>query len=217
MAIDASIKLRVYNDALRHLGSRALTSLSEAREPRRVLDDAWGADDEAARYILEQGLWNFAVRTVEALASASVEPSFGFAHAFDKPADFVRLAGIAREPHFVLPLTSRDFTDEGGFWFSDCNPLYIRYVSDSDDYGMNAAAWPETFRRLLGMWLAFECCERITNSTDKRRDLERRMKAMKTDAQSKDAMNEGVQMPPPGGWALSRAGGLMRWNPGDSR
>ena len=38
MAITNSDRLDVYNGALRRLGSRRLASLTENREPRRVLD-----------------------------------------------------------------------------------------------------------------------------------------------------------------------------------
>ena len=41
MAITNSDRLDVYNGALRRLGSRRLASLTENREPRRVLDDIW--------------------------------------------------------------------------------------------------------------------------------------------------------------------------------
>jgi hypothetical protein len=59
----ATTKLSLYNGALRELGSRKLSSLSENRESRRVLDDIWdgGFRDE----ILESGLWTFAVRSIE--------------------------------------------------------------------------------------------------------------------------------------------------------
>src|SRR3546814_15520749 len=87
-------QLSLYNGALRLCGEAKLANLTEDREPRYVLDDVW--DDGALRHCLQQGLWNFAMRTVEAEYSPSVEPSFGFRRAFDKPIDWVRPAAMAR-------------------------------------------------------------------------------------------------------------------------
>src|SRR3546814_10721056 len=75
-------QLSLYNGALRLCGEAKLANLTEDREPRYVLDDVW--DDGALRHCLQQGLWNFAMRTVEAEYSPSVEPSFGFRRAFDR-------------------------------------------------------------------------------------------------------------------------------------
>src|SRR3546814_6155120 len=108
-------QLSLYNGALRLCGEAKLANLTEDREPRYVLDDVW--DDGALRHCLQQGLWNFAMRTVEAEYSPSVEPSFGFRRAFDKPTDWVRTAAMASDEYFRCPLTSLGARDGGGFWF----------------------------------------------------------------------------------------------------
>lgn len=211
MAIDGADKLAIYNGALRRLGSRELAALTENREPRRVLDGAWGSDG-LVRNALERGEWNFALRSVEGAYSASIQPSFGFMRAFDKPDDFVRLASISSDEYFRHTLTDSEYVDEAGFWFTDQDVIFIRFVSDGGEYGFNSAAWPEAFRDYLECDLAWLTCERLTNATGKRDRLERdRMNALKA-AKSHDAMAEGVKFLRSGSWVKARAGYRRGWS-----
>lgn len=195
-------KLSLYNGALRLLGERKLASLTENREPRRVLDDAW--DSDALRYCLEQGLWNFATRTVELTYSPSVDPDFGYQYAFDKPTDFVRLVGISLDEYFASPFNS--WTDEAGFWFCDNDTIYVRYVSDDASYGADYSLWPETFAKYVEGFLAMEVAPRILQNAAKEDKIDKMLRKLLTDARSKDAMNEPTKFLPPGSWSRSRAG-----------
>jgi hypothetical protein len=206
MAVSPEVKLSIYNGALRHLGSRKLASLDEARKPRRVLDDIWGADNDVVRKALERGEWNFALRTVQAGYSESVEPGFGFKRAFDKPEDFCRLAALSADEYCRVPLTNDQFVDEATFWFSDLDVLFIRFVSSADDYGMNSAGWSQSFKDYLELDMAADACETITNSSVKRRELMLMAADALKVAKSGDAMNEGVKFFPRGGWSRSRSG-----------
>lgn len=206
MAVPSDIKLALYNGALQRLGSRELASLSENREPRRVLDRIWGAANEIVLRALEAGEWNFAIRTVEGIYSPSIEPGFGFARAYDKPDDCRRLAALSADPYFRVPLTNDQYADEAGYWFTDHEQLFIRYVSDDGSYGLNAAGWPEMFKDYLECDLAWRACERITNSASKKQEIERARAAALKGAKSHDAMQEGVKFPPQGSWAAARGG-----------
>ena len=201
MAISSDIKLTIYNGALRRLGSRGLASLTENREPRRVLDGIWGSGDRAVIQALERGEWNFALRTVQADYSPSVEPGFDFRRAFDKPADFRRLAALSADEYLRMPLTNEQYVDEAGFWFTDQDVLYVRYVSDDTDYGTNAGIWPEVFTDYLEIYLALNACERLTNATGLRDRLVGEERDALKRAKSHDAMNEGVKFLPGGSWS----------------
>lgn len=197
-------KLSVYNGALRRLGSRQLASLTENREPRRVLDGAWG-DNDAPRKMLEQSGWNFATRTVEGIYAPEIEPPFGFRRAFNKPTDFVRLTAMSGDDSFSRPLVHSEYVDEAGYWFTERDVLYVKYVSDSDDYGMKSAVWNESFKELLELLLAHETCERLTNSRTKKMDLWGEYHHALKVARSQDGMNDGVKFLPSGGWVRSRS------------
>ena len=206
MAVSTTARLAIYNGALRRLGSRELATVTEAREPRRVLDGIWGTADRIVKQALERADWNFAIRAVEGVYSPDVLPGFGFRRAYDKPLDMRRLASLCPDEYFRVPLDNNQYVDEAGYWFTDSERLYIRYVSDDHTYGLDPSKWTEAFRDYLECDLAFYACERITNSGSKRDRLERdKMEALKT-AKSLDAMQEGVKFPPRGSWVRSRTG-----------
>ena len=48
--------LALYNIALFAIGERAIASLTESREPRRLLDEVWSRGVGATTACLEQGL-----------------------------------------------------------------------------------------------------------------------------------------------------------------
>jgi len=198
----AATQLGLYNEALRLLGERRLASLTENREPRRVLDDIWA--DGAIDYCLEQGLWNFAMRAIEIDPSASV-PNFGYANAFDKPNDHIRTAGVAEDEFFNTPLTR--VMEEVGFWFADIEPLYIRYISNAAAYGNDLTRWPSTFTRYVAAYLASEAVLTLTQSTDKQKIIMAIMQQRLRDAKSKDAMADATAFMPQGGWSSARGGG----------
>ena len=194
----------VYNEALRLLGERRLTSTSEARDARYHLDDAYG---RAKLYCLEQGLWNFAMRSAQLDASDSVEPSFGYRYAFTKPSDWVRTYVISASEELQPPLLR--YNDESGYWYADVDPLYIKYVSNDTSYGLDLTLWPETYAYYVSCRLAVMAGPSIcTLSETKTDELLGKEKRARVDARSKDAMNEPPAFPPSGSWASARGSGL---------
>jgi hypothetical protein len=196
-------KLGIYNDALLHLGEERLASLTEARAPRRALDDAW---DDGVEYCLEQGMWNFAARSMRVDSSASIDPSFGFEYAFAKPEDWIRTMVASSSEQLEPPLIGKEYLDEAGYWYANCDPLYVKIVSSGTTYGFDLSFWPQTFAMYVSAHLARRTCVRITGSDNKMKDLFQLEKKARVDARSKDAMNEGVGVQPRGSWARSRGG-----------
>lgn len=205
MAISDATKLRIYNGALRNIGDRSLASLTEEREARRVLDAAWGNDDDIVKWALERGEWNFALRSIELANNPSVSPAFGYAYVFDKPDDLKRLAGLYADEYMRHPLVDWQFKDEGRNWLTDYATIYVRYVSDGFDYGRDDSQWPEVFKEFMELRLALEVCERLTNSKGLGDRLEYKMKNALADAKSHDAMQEGVKFFPTGSWVGARS------------
>lgn len=169
--------------------------------------------DDAIKFVLEAGLWNYATRTVSIEASEDVEPEFGFAFAVEKPDDYAgRVVAIAANARFYPPLSA--YHEDGGlsgyFWV-DCDPLYLRYISNSVEYGLNLASWPATFTRAVEYELAWRVAPHLTNMSasekeELRKDRERTMR----DAKSKDALNQAPERPPPGRLVTARAGRMAR-------
>lgn len=199
----AYTRLQIYNMALRAFGERSIASLSVNEESRLVLDEIWTEGDGAVRALLEQGLWNFALRSSMIDSSASVAPAFGFTYAFDKPTDFVRLDMISADERFTTPLN--DYELEGDYFYSDADPIYMRYVSDDAEYGLDYAKWTDGFAKWGAHWLAVQAAPLLKSTADLDRLF--KMERMLLDrAKSVDASEEPTRFRPMGNWARSRLG-----------
>ena len=195
-------KLALYNLALGFLNERSLSSLSENREPRRVLDSFY---DQDVAFCLGRGFWNFAMRAIKITESITIIPTFGYAFAFEHPADWVRTYMISDNER-LDPLLER-YNDEASVVYADMTPLYLKYVSNNASYGLNLAAWSPSFTDYVARRLAFNAAPRITNfGADRIELLNKQQKAACAIAAGTDAMDEPPQQPPAGSWARSRGG-----------
>jgi len=193
-------QLQPYNGALLHCGERFLSALTEEREPRRLLDQVWSSN--GVRACLEMGQWNFAMRTIQIDYDTSIEPDFGYARAFTKPDDWVLTSSVCADEFFRSPLTR--YTDEAGYWYSDLDTIYVRYVSDDNTYGNNLNEWPESFREFVEAHFASKVIMKLSNSEDElNRIMKVRLKLLET-VKSRAAMALPTSFPARGSWGLAR-------------
>lgn len=198
-------RLSLYNAALLELGLRGIVSLTENRESRRVLDTAW--NDGAVEYCLEQGFWEFAIRTQMMTYDPSISTDFGYQYGYGKPSDYIRTYAFCSDENFDSPIIK--YADEATVWYTDYDTIYVQYVSDDEDYGFNYSAWPETFAQLVSTYLASLVCTRLTQSTSKKDKIDKDLEKALVDARSKSAMNKPTKFLHPGTWSSARRGG--RW------
>jgi len=196
-------RLSVYNEALTHLGSRTLSSLSESRESRRVLDTYWNAG--LVRRCLKLGEWNFAIRSQRLEYEPDITPEFGYQRAFAKPDDWVRTVAVTTDEFFKEPL--HEYEDERGYWWADQDQLYVRFVSDDSQYGGDLSLWADHFASFVGYELAVHACKKITNSDTDLKTLQRDRKDALGIARSNDAMDNATKFKQPGGWVRARTYG----------
>jgi hypothetical protein len=210
MALTTANKLKLYNGALLILEENKLSALTDAIESRYVLDEIY--DDGGVDWCLEQGLWNFAMRTVKLEYSPTLSPNaFGYTYTFELPSDHIRIAAISSEERFSNPLLEYFIQQE--YIFCDLEEIYLRFISNGSSYGHDYSVWPETFKDLVKTYFAARGCKRITSSdslldrlqgTDGKGGL---LRTKKNDALSKDAMQGATQFMPQGSWVGSRAAG----------
>lgn len=193
-------RLGLYNGALLECGERDLASLSEAREPRRLLDRAW--DNGAVDYCLCQGQWSFARRSTQLAASTTVEPGFGHSFAYLKPSDHIRTISFTSDEYGKVPLL--DYVPEGDYWYTDADPVYLSYVSNHASYGGDLTKWPAEFVRAVECYLAARIIKKLTQSEDKETAMEKKAAALFMQAASSDAMENPTKFPPSGSWVNSR-------------
>lgn len=198
----AATRLSIYNAALTMCEERILASLDEARKPRRLLDQVW--NDGGVNAALEEGLWTFATRTEAVQFDPSIQPSFGYIHAFKQPPDYIRTAAIASDPYFNAALIQ--YADEANYWWGDLATLYVKYVSNDPAYGMNFNLWSETFKQFVAAHFASKIVKSLTHDKDVQDRVEALRKKWLEAARSKDGMNEPPGFFPRGQLSRARQG-----------
>lgn len=195
-------KLGLYNRALLYLGERPIASLAEDRKPRRALDVAFNTD--FINEILSEGLWNFAAKRDTFTAEPPPAP-LGFSYAFEKPADWIRTYSISTDASFESPLLN--FEDEQGYWLADSDTIYVKYVSNDDEYGGNLSLWSPKFTQYAAAMLAAAACSSITQDTGKEEKLRNEIAPkLLSKAKGVDGSNEPPRPRISGSWVRSRMG-----------
>lgn len=192
-------RLRLFNNALLHLGERRLVTDSDNVESRRALDDAY---TDGLDYCLGQGYWNFAMRSVVIEPSLTIIPTFGYTAAFEKPSDWLRTYLVANNDIFNPPLLQ--YADEGDCWYANLEAFYVQFISNDTDWGGDFSKWSPFFAEYVAVHLARKTCKRITGSSEGVKELFALERAARIDARAKDALNEPPKFPPRGTWVTSR-------------
>jgi hypothetical protein len=198
-------KIKLYNEALILLGSRTLAALTDVRAERRTLDSVY---DSTIEYMLDSGIWNFALRPIELDESDDVESLFGWQYVFEKPEDYVRLSKISDNE--TLAPTLEDFGEEGDYLLANCKPLYLQYVSDDVAYGRDLGKWTPSFETAFIDELAFRASPQIQHVPLQTRDwLAKKKKISLSTARSRDSVNQPISHLPTGRLVRARMG--SRW------
>ena len=191
-------------------GEASLASLSEDRKPRHLLDRVW--DAEGVRYCLEQGQWQFAMRTQRIDYDPDLEPDFGYRRGFQKPSDWVLTSAVCSDEYFKVPLIQ--YADEQDYWYADLDEIYVKFVSDDNDYGNDLASWPASFSDYVYGYFASQIIFDLTSDKDKvvfllgrdgkvdSGELGRRLKV----AKSRAGMTQPSRQLPVGSWNRARYG-----------
>lgn len=199
-------QLSLYNGALIKLGQPRLAALTDEGKARRALDAEYA---KTVKGCLEAAFWNFAMRFVQLEATPSAGSSFGYQYIFDKPDDWIRTAGVTIDGYGKVPLL--DYDDRASLLLADYATIYLRYVSNDQDYGLDLGLWPQTFVDYVETCLAWAICEEVTGSADRKDRLEKARSIAKYKASNTDAMNEAVtRYPPPGRLVQSRGSSSRR-------
>jgi hypothetical protein len=193
-------KLGIFNKALRAIGDLRLASLTEDVEARYVLDEAW---ESCMCFVFTEGLWNFATKTEVITADTGQPPIPGFSYTFDKPVYWIRTITISPTSLFDGEAIYRD---ENGKIYANWDTLYIRYISREKSTDDQIPNWPAAFADAVAMYLAKECGERLSGSSEKAAALAEGYKEAIASAKNKDAMDQSKMIFRPGNWIRSMRG-----------
>ena len=196
----ATSRLELYNSALIICGERILTSLTEDRKPRRLLDHVW--DNDGVDACLERGQWRFARRTVKFDYDTDLTTDFGFKRSFSKPTDWVATSAVCSDEYFDAPLIR--YSDEADYWYADIDLIYVKYISNDASFGGDLSLWPATFTDYVGAAFAAKIVLALTQDTDKKEEVLKEEKRRLSLAKNNDAMTDPTQFPPSGSFVNSR-------------
>ena len=199
-------RLQIYNDALLICGQRALATLTDNMESHYLLDQVW--NNNGVKTCLEEGQWFFAMRTQMIDYDPSIAPTFGYRRGFTKPTDWLRTCSMATDEFFRSPLLR--VVDEAGFWYSDLDTIYVRFVSNAVTYGMDLNRWPQTFAEFVAAHFASKVMLKLSNDANKTNEVIKLRAQYLSKAKTASAMAEATKFPPPGSWILGRIRGVNR-------
>jgi hypothetical protein len=170
----------IVNQALAKLGETTIVALTDDVKAARIANDTYA---EHRDFVLDEHNWNFA-RARAQLAASVTGPSWGFDNSFPLPSDCIRPFVVNEENEF-----SNRWKVEGKAIVTDMDaPLEILYVSRVTD----PDTMPPRFRQLLATYCAWQWCEAITGSDQKKADLESEYARKLAVARSRDGQ-EGIQ------------------------
>lgn len=178
-----ALRLVGYTETKKPDGEKELSAV----EVYQILENAWG---RVAKFCLTEGYWNFA--TAVATLTQSSPTIVGFTHGFAKPADWLRTASIASDNAFSTPV---EYRDQGGRFYANTTPIYIRYISSTFADDAQHSAWPESFVRVLAYRLAYEVVEVISGDPARREPLLKEYREVVAQAVEKDASDQSLYVP----------------------
>lgn len=193
----AASEVSICNLALQKLGAGRITALTENSNNARQVNACYEAlrDKE-----LRVHPWNFAVTpaTLTPSATAPADPNYGYA--FPLPADCLRLLLPNRSQldwNIVRHQNARAILTNDG---DSISIRYIARVTDPNEFD-------PAFVDMLACKIAENCCEQITQSNDKKADVQQQYKLAKADARMLDAFEDEPLDAPESGWETARLGG----------
>lgn len=159
-------EVSIGNGALIKLGADTIIALTDDNNRARTLNARYESVRDAE---LRRRRWRFSIKRTS-LAALATTPDSDFAYAYQLPADFLRLI----EGGDIVQLadlsdyrsgSSEMYSIENGTILTNLSaPLAIRYIAKITDPTLYDPAFAEAFSARL----AFECCEKLTQSDSKK-------------------------------------------------
>lgn len=194
-----SSNVSIANRALTKLGAKRILSLSDPTAEARAINSMFNdvRDAELRRY-----RWKFAM-TRTALVALSEAPAWGYSYQYPLPADFLHLVQVNDVYVRGGKQQSPWSVERGRILCNFAAPLKIRYIARVEDAG----TFDPLFAEMFACKLAWEACEQITQSSQKKQDVMNEYKFAREEAMHIDAIENPPDELPDGSWIDARWGG----------
>ena len=184
-------KTQICNRALTKIGPKRIADLTEESEPARVCADVFTTLAQA-----------------EILAATTTAPAFGYATAYNLPADCLRLVMIDSAWIFAT-LREVDTDPLAGYAIegrqlltNHTGALNVRYIQDLSG---DTSSWDASFVEAFACRMAVEIAPSLTKiSEEKLRGLKQMYGAAVKDAQRANAIELPPSVTPDGSWVAAR-------------
>ena len=187
----------ICNSALAKIGAARIVSLTEGSKNANVCAEQY---DKLRDDLLRGHVWNFAIRRVK-LARLAEDPAFGFARAYQLPADWLRTVSV-HDTARADPAARQGvrYRIEGRRLLSDAEEVYLRYVARVADPN----AMPPDFREALAALLGRELAVPLAQSVNLQQVLDEQFRRRLRRARSVDAVEDFPEDLPAGRWVAVR-------------
>jgi|MDTB01.1.fsa_nt_gb hypothetical protein len=187
--------------------SKQITSLTSGTKEANAAELVY---DEMRDLLLDMHHWNFATRRVQlGQLSADSAPAFEWDHAYQLPADFIRVMSVHEHD------TGDDmvaYKIEGDQILADADEIYLRYVGRVEDPNK----MPPTFRRALSKLVAAQLATALSSSVSLSKELFAQFHDQDLPfAKSTDAIQNFADQLPESSFISARFGGGRSYEPGD--
>ena len=203
----ASSDIQIANRALQKLGSPTqITSFSDPSTAARALNVAYIPVRDAE---LRRRRWKFSITRAN-LAALSTPPINGaYSTQFQLPSNCLRVLEVGdywpgADTSDYRNRSVAEFTIEGGVILTNiAAPLSLRYIQQITNPGM----FDSTFVEAFAARLAWETCEQITQSADKRKLAIQEYKTAILEAVQANALETAPEFKADDSWMMSRIQG----------
>ena len=189
-------KVEIANRALTKLGAERILLITDPSKEARVMNSMFDTVFDAE---LRRARWKFAIKrtTLPALVAT---PEWGYAYAYQLPSDLLALVQV--NEFYLRGLKQKTlWTIESGQILTDlAAPLKVRYIRRVDNLGV----LDPLFVEVMACKLAYEACETLTQSSQKRQQAGEEYRFAMDEAVRQDAIENPPDELPWGSWLDSR-------------
>src|SRR6185437_4149996 len=189
--MSAVSSVTIANRALQRLGATRISSLDQNHPNARSINAMY---DTTRRRLLRLYAWGFS-KMRASMAADATQTVYGELNRYPLPNNFVRLI---RDPGPSPSIAGRhDWEIENGFIVtSDGSPLQFRYCGDVTNEGLFDPLFAEAF----ACTMAYEACEEITGSNEKRQLLAKDLAKIIKEARFSNAIERDASVPVEDDW-----------------
>lgn len=183
----------ICNSALIKLGASTIMSLTDGSKNADLCNEQF---DKILEDLLRQHPWNFATAR-QKLAPLTTTPGFGFASAYQLPADWLRVIAVYDNDSGAGAVRYRI---EGRTILSDAAQIYLNYIRTVTDPN----EMPATFREALAWRLALDLAQAVTQSTTAQEAMRQGFRSALATAKAVDAVEDFPDPPAASDWIAVR-------------